>query len=270
MNSRSASLCIAMFASASMALSAMAQDAGGSDTGDLAKAAQNPVGDLVSLPLQNNMQFGVGPDDRVLNVLNIQPVYPFKLNDDWNLITRTILPVISSPVPGTDRTNGLGDLNFTAFFSPSEPGKVIWGVGPVLSFPTATDELLGTDRYSGGISAVALTMPGNWVVGALASQVWDYAGADDGTDVNSFLFQYFINYNFPSGWYFTSAPIMTANWDAPSGEKWSIPIGGGAGKIVRLGKLPLNINSQLFYYVEKPTGGPDWEWRFQVQAMFPK
>ena len=113
-------------------------------------------------------------------------------------------------------------------------------------------------------------MPGNWVVGALASQVWDYAGADDGTDVNSFLLQYFINYNFPSGWYFTSAPIMTANWDAPSGEKWSIPIGGGAGKIVRLGKLPLNINSQLFYYVEKPTGGPDWEWRFQVQAMFPK
>ena len=269
MDSRFASLCIAAFTSASMATSALAQDAT-SDTGDLAKTAQNPVGDLASLPLQNNMQFGVGPDDRVLNVLNIQPVYPIDLNDDWNLITRTILPVISSPLPGTSRTNGIGDLNFTAFFSPSAPGNVIWGVGPVLSFPTASDDVLGTDRYSGGLSAVVLTMPGNWVVGALASQVWDYAGADDGTDVNSFLLQYFINYNFPSGWYFTSAPIMTANWDAPSGEKWSIPIGGGAGKIVRLGKLPLNINSQLFYYVEKPTGGPDWEWRFQVQAMFPK
>jgi hypothetical protein len=240
------------------------------DSDELAKAAQNPVGDLISLPLQNNMKFGVGPDDRVLNVLNIQPVYPIQLNDDWNLITRTILPLVSSPVPGTDRTSGIGDLNFTAFFSPREPGSFIWGVGPVLSFPTATDRLLGTDRYSGGLSAVVLTMPGSWVVGALASQMWDYAGDSDGSDVNSFLFQYFINYNFPSGWYFTSAPIMTADWDAPSGEKWSIPIGGGAGKIVRLGKLPLNINSQIFYYLDKPTGGPEWEWRFQVQAMFPK
>jgi hypothetical protein len=216
------------------------------------------------------MQFDVGPDDRVLNVLNIQPVYPFKLSEDWNLITRTILPVISSPAPGMDRTNGIGDLNFTAFFSPRQPGKVIWGLGPVLSFPTASDDVLGSDKYAGGISAVVLTMPGRWVVGALVSQVWDYAGDDDAADVNSFLFQYFVNYNFPSGWYFSSAPIMTANWDAPSGEKWSIPIGGGAGKIVRLGKLPLNINSQLFYYLEKPTGGPDWEWRFQIQAMFPK
>lgn len=237
---------------------------------DLAKAAQNPVGDLVSVPFQNNMQFGVGPDDDILNVLNIQPVYPVKLNDDWNLITRTIIPVISSPFPTNDRTNGLGDINFTAFFSPRESGKVIWGVGPALSFPTATDEVLGTDKFSGGISGVVLTMPGSWVVGALASQVWDYAGDDDAAGVNSFLFQYFINYNFPSGWYFTSAPIMTANWDAASGEKWTIPVGGGFGKIVKAGKLPLNINSQIFYNIEKPEGGADWEWRFQVQMMFPK
>ena len=125
-----------------------------SEAEDLAKTAQNPLGDLVSLPLQNNVQFGVGPDDRLLNVLNIQPVCPIDLNDDWNLITRTILPVISSPLPGTSRTNGIGDLNFTAFFSPSAPGNVIWGVGPVLSFPTASDDVLGTDRYSGGLSAV--------------------------------------------------------------------------------------------------------------------
>jgi hypothetical protein len=265
MFSRSIVLLAAMAATLIIARPAAAQD-----SGDLAKAAQNPVGDLISLPLQNNMQFGVGPDDRVLDVLNIQPVYPFKLNEDWNLITRTILPVVSSPVPGSDRTSGIGDVNFTAFLSPRDPGNVIWGVGPVLSFPTASDRLLGTDRYSAGLSAVVLTMPGNWVVGALASQMWDYAGDSQGSSVNSFLLQYFVNYNFSSGWYFTSAPIMTANWDAPSGEKWSIPVGGGAGKIVRLGKLPLNINTQVFYYLEKPAGGPDWEWRFQVQAMFPK
>ena len=245
-----------------------AQDSG-ADT-SLAKTAQNPVGDLISLPFQNNMQFGVGPDDDILNILNIQPVYPLKLNDDWNLITRTILPVVSSPLPYGDRTNGIGDLNTSLFFSPSAPGKIIWGVGPVLSFPTASDEVLGRDKYTAGISAVVLTMPGSWVIGALASQSWDYAGDSNAASVNSFLLQYFVNYNFPSGWYFTSAPIITANWDAPSGQKWSIPIGGGAGKIVRLGKLSVNINSQIFWYAEKPDGGPDWEWRFQFQFMFPK
>jgi hypothetical protein len=248
---------------------AVAQESGGGNQ-ELARAAQNPVGDLISLPFQNNMQFGVGPDDRVLNVLNIQPVWPIKLNDDWNLITRTILPVMSSPFPGDDRTNGIGDLNFTGFFSPSAPGKVIWGAGPVLSFPTASDDVLGSDKYAAGISGVVLTMPGSWVVGALASQIWDVAGDDDVPDVNRFSFQYFINYNFPSGWYFTSAPIITANWEAEAGEKWTIPIGGGLGKIVKAGKVPLNINTQIFYNLEKPRGGADWEWRFQVQMMFPK
>jgi hypothetical protein len=225
---------------------AVAQESGGGNQ-ELARAAQNPVGDLISLPFQNNM-----------------------LNDDWNLITRTILPVMSSPFPGDDRTNGIGDLNFTGFFSPSAPGKVIWGAGPVLSFPTASDDVLGSDKYAAGISGVVLTMPGSWVVGALASQIWDVAGDDDVPDVNRFSFQYFINYNFPSGWYFTSAPIITANWEAEAGEKWTIPIGGGLGKIVKAGKVPLNINTQIFYNLEKPRGGADWEWRFQVQMMFPK
>ena len=244
-------------------------DSGPSDQ-ELAKATQNPVGALISLPFQNNMSFGVGPDDRVQNVMNIQPVYPVALNDDWNLITRTILPVISQPAPGDDRTDGIGDLNFTGFFSPRAPGSLIWGVGPVLVFPTASDDVLGTDKYSAGISVVLLTMPGRWVVGLLANNVWSYAGEDDREDVNSFLFQYFINYNFPSGWYFTSAPIMTANWEADSGDKWTVPVGGGVGKIVRFGKLPVNINSQIFYNVEKPKGAGDWSWRFKFQFMVPK
>ncbi len=138
---------------------------------ELAKAVQNPVASLISLPFQNNINFGVGPDDKVQNVLNIQPVWPFALTDDINLITRTIAPVISQPGirPGDDRTNGLGDINFTAFFSPANSGKVIWGVGPVAVFPTATDDVLGTDKWSLGPSAVLLTMPGNWVMGILVS-----------------------------------------------------------------------------------------------------
>ncbi len=237
---------------------------------DLAKASQNPVGDLVSLPFQNNMNFNVGPDDRVQNVMNIQPVYPIALNDEWNLVTRTILPVISQPAPGDDRTNGVGDLNFTGFISPRDPGSLIWGVGPVLAFPTASDDVLGTEQYSAGLSVVMLTMPGSWVVGGLISNVWSYAGDDDREDVNSLLFQYFVNYNFPSGWYFTSAPIITANWEADSGDRWTVPVGGGLGKIVRWGKLPVNITSQVYYNVEKPRGGGDWSWRLQVQFMFPK
>ena len=115
---------------------------GGQSQAELAKAAQNPVGSLIILPFQNNMNFDVGPDDRVQNVMNIQPVYPFGLGDDWNLVTRTILPVISQPAPGTDRTNGIGDLNTSLFFSPKEPGKWIWGAGPILFFPTASDDVL--------------------------------------------------------------------------------------------------------------------------------
>ena len=203
---------------------------------DLAKAAQNPVGDLISLPFQNNMNFDVGPADRTQNILNIQPVWPIGISKNWNLITRTILPVISQPAPGSDRTFGLGDLNFTGFFSPKMPGKVIWGVGPALVFPTATDDVLGSEKFSIGPSVVVLTMPGSWVIGGLVSNVWSVAGDDERADVNFFLAQYFVNYNFPSGWYLTSAPIITANWEADSGEKWTVPFGGGIGKVFRIGK----------------------------------
>ena len=188
----------------------------------------------------------------------------------WNLITRTILPIISQPAPGTDRTVGLGDLNFTGFFSPKKPGKVIWGVGPALVFPTATDDVLGTGKFSLGPSVVALTIKSQWVIGALASNVWSVAGSDERADVNFFLMQYFINYNFPSDWYLTSAPIITSNWEADSGEQWIVPFGGGGGKVFRIGKQPMNINTQVFYNVETPTNGPKWQWRFQIQFLFPK
>jgi hypothetical protein len=238
----------------------------------LAKAAQNPVADLISLPLQNNTNFGVGPGDDVQNVLNIQPVMPVELSENWNLITRTIAPVIYQPelVPGYGSEFGLGDINTTLFLSPAKPGKIIWGVGPVFSFPTASDRVLGTDKWSAGPSAVVLTIRGPWVVGALANNLWSYAGDDDRKDVNQFLLQYFINYNLPKGWYISSAPIITANWKADSGNKWTVPFGGGIGKIFRIGKQPVNAQVQAFYNVEKPVNGPDWTLRLQLQFLFPK
>jgi hypothetical protein len=238
----------------------------------LAKAAQNPVADLISLPLQNNTNFGVGPGDDVQNVLNIQPVIPIKMSENWNLITRTIAPVIYQPelVPGYGSEFGLGDINTTLFLSPAKPGKIIWGVGPVFSFPTASDRVLGTDKWSAGPSAVVLTIRGPWVVGALANNLWSYAGDDDRKDVNQFLLQYFINYNLPKGWYISSAPIITANWKADSGNKWIVPFGGGIGKIFRIGKQPVNAQVQAFYNAVKPDNGPDWTLRLQLQFLFPK
>jgi hypothetical protein len=250
------------------------QDARAGDKGaqDLAKASQNPVSDLISLPLQNNTNFGVGPGDDVQNILNIQPVVPVSLSENWNLITRTIAPVIYQPelVPGTGSEFGLGDINTTLFLSPAKPGKLIWGLGPVFSFPTATEDVLGTDKWSAGPSAVALTIQGPWVVGGLASNLWSFAGDDDRPDVNQFLFQYFINYNLPKGWYVSSAPIITANWEADSGNQWTVPFGGGFGKIFRIGKQPMNAQVQAFYNVEKPDNGPDWTLRLQLQFLFPK
>lgn len=240
-------------------------------TEELIKAAQNPVANVMSFPFQNNTNFGVGPDnDRTQNVLNIQPVIPFG-KGNWNYITRTIFPVIYQPdfTSSDDGTWGLGDINASIFLSPAEPGRFIWGAGPVFSLPTATDDTLGSGKWGIGPSAVGVVMPGHWVLGALINNIWSFAGDDDRGDVNQMLFQYFINYNFPS-FYLSSAPIITANWEAPDDQRWTVPFGLGIGKVFHAGKLPLNTSFQGFYNVVKPDYGPDWTMRVQIQFMLPK
>jgi hypothetical protein len=246
---------------------------GGEDSQEaLAKAAQNPVAKLISVPFQNNFNFGVGPNNAMQYVLNVQPVIPISLSEDWNLITRTIMPIINqpSPAPGVPSAFGLGDINPTFFLSPAKSGKLIWGVGPTFTFPTATDSILGAGKWSAGPAAVALTMHGHWVIGALANQQWSFAGWGDHA-VSAMLIQPFINYNLPHGWYLTTAPIITADWEADSENRWTAPIGGGVGKIQRFGKLPLNIQLSAYYNLETPKEmGADWQLRFQVQFLFPK
>ena len=242
------------------------------NTQDLAKATQNPLASMISLPFQNNTNFGIGPDDETQNILNIQPVWPFSLNDNWNLVTRTILPVISQPgvlTSGEGRVNGLGDTTVTGWLSPKESGKWIWGLGGIFLIPTATDDVLGSDKWGAGPTIVLLTMPGKWVVGSLFSNVWSFAGSGD-DDVNLFTWQYFINYNLEDGWYLTSGPVITANWEAPSGEKWTVPFGGGFGKIFKIGKQSMNGSASAYYNVEKPENGPDWSLRLQLQFLFPQ
>lgn len=250
-----------------------AQAAGQQSQEDLAKATQNPVSDLISLPFQNNTNFGIGPHDRTQNVLNIQPVIPTNLGK-WNLISRAIAPLIYQPDVSepSGGTFGLGDINYTAFLSPAEPGKIIWGAGPIFSLRTATDDSLGSGKWGLGPSAVVLTMRGPWVIGGLVNNVWSIAGDSDRNEVNAFLFQYFINYNLPDGWYISSAPIMTANWKASSGNKWTVPFGGGVGKVTRIGGQPINVSAQVFYNVVHPDTAPhpDWGLRLQAQLLFPK
>ena len=245
---------------------------GEDETAELAKAAQNPVASLISLPIQNNTTYDFGPEDKTQNTLNIQPVWPFQLNDDWNLITRTIIPVVSNPsfVPGGSRETGLGDATFTAFFSPRDSGNLVWGAGPVLLLPTSTDDQLGADEWGIGPSIVFLATPGRWVAGSVISNVWGI-NEDTGNDVNLLTWQYFVNYNFDRGWYFTSSPIMTANWEAErDSQKWTVPVGGGFGRVFKVGNQPMNFNVQAFYNVSAPDFVGDWSTRLQVQWLFPK
>ena len=243
------------------------------DVSEIAKAAQNPVASMISLPFQNNLNFGVGPRGDQQDVLDIQPVIPVKLTEDWNLITRTIVPVVYEPyiAPGVGNSEGLGDAQLAMYFSPAAPTKsIIWGVGPALSFPTASEHYLGQGKFSAGISAVALTGRGPWLFGLLVTDIASIAGGSDRRDVHQFLTQPFVNFNFPHGWYLTTSPIMTANWKAPSDNRWTVPIGGGGGKILRIGKQHINAYIQAFDNVVRPQEAGNWTLRVQIQLLFPK
>ena len=247
----------------------------------LQKATQNPVADLISVPLQSNFNFGYGAKNAPQNsstqyVLNIQPVIPVTLGETgFNLITRPILPVIRQPnlVEGGD-TWGWGDLQVQTYLSPSNADKFIWGVGGVLQPPTASDgRELGTQKWSAGPAAVVLAMPGKWVFGGLLTQLWSFAGANDREDIELTTFQPFVNYNFEHGWYVSASPVMTANWEADGDDNtFTVPVGGGFGRLIRLGKLPVNLQAQAFYNVVKPDDDPaaDCTLRLQVQFLFPK
>jgi opacity protein-like surface antigen len=241
------------------------------DHEDLAKKSQNPIADLVSLPFQSNTNFNAGPFNRTQEVLNIQPVVPLHVTADWNMISRTIIPVISQPNPVFDsNTNGIGDITQSLFFSPAHPGALIWGAGPVFTIPSATDPILGTGRVLLGPTAVFLTTPGHWVIGVLLNNQWSVGGNPLRPSVNAFLAQPFVNYNLPHGWYLTSSPVITANWLAPSDQRWTVPIGGGFGRIFRIGDQPVSANIAGYYNVVRPTGASNWQLRAELSLLFPE
>ena len=250
-------------------------DAGGDESAtELAKKLQNPIGDLYSFPFQSNTNFQTGPHQGTQDILNIQPVIPIHINEDWNIITRTILPLVWQPsyAPAHTAPFGTGPTTFSAFLSPKNPTNGwLWAVGPVMQIPTISDKTLGSNVWGGGPTAALVYMKGPWVAGALANNVWSFGGTSGrgGTQYDMFLTQPFVNYNFGAGWYINSAPIITANWLTAGNKAWTLPVGGGGGRVVKIGgKLPVNLSIGAYYNALRPEYGSTWQLRTQVTFIF--
>ncbi|MFO1141210.1 MAG: transporter [Amaricoccus sp.] len=264
----------ALFAAALVAGagSAAAQDAQ-DDAQDLAKQVSNPISSLISVPFQFNYNDGYGPQGGHQSYVNIQPVVPFSISPDWNLILRTIVPVVdqSDVVPGTGSQFGLGDTTQSLFLSPKAPGPggLIWGVGPAFLWPTATEEELGSGKWGAGPTGVALVQKGPWTYGVLANHIWSFANAgdEDRPFYNQTFVQPFVAYNTPSAWTYTLNSESTYNWVT---HDWSIPINALVTKTTRLGKLPVQFGLGARYWVEAPENGPSgWGARALVTFLFP-
>lgn len=248
---------------------------------DLAQQAQNPIANLISLPLQNNFNFGVGPFKEMQYLLNFQPVIPTPLSEDWLLVNRIITPILVQPTVDIDTTTGtlekggsefgLGDINPSFFFVPRTDSNVTWGVGPVFLLPTATDKVLGTERWGIGPTAVVVITSGKWLVGTLANQIWSFAGNEERSEVSQFLVQPFINYSLTNTWTVSFAPTITANWNAVDRDDvWTVPLGLTVSKLVQLGgKQPATFAFGGFYNVARPEFSPEWSLRFQFTLLYP-
>jgi len=237
---------------------------------DLAKATQNPVANLTSIPVQFNFYSGGDLGTETQTVTNLQPVMPLALSDKWNLIARTVIPFVSIPLPSNERAFGIADIQEQLFLTPANAAGLIWGVGAVASLPTATNSYVSTGQTALGPTGVVLEMTGPWVVGALANNIWRVMGDDpSGGGINQFFFQPFINFNLKRGWALSTAPAITADWNAPSGEQWTVPVGLGISKVDRIGSRPVSVALQYYHIAERPSGTPDTIWRLQINFLFP-
>ena len=236
---------------------------------ELAKKLQNPVAALISVPIQNNWDFGIGPANAMKYTANVQPVIPITLNEDWNLISRTILPVIyaESPTVGGSSKTGLGDVLQSLFFSPKAPtsGGWIWGAGPVALLPTGTDGL-SAHEWAVGPTALLLKQDSGFTYGMLANHLWSVDGGQD-AGVNATYMQPFASFTTKKFTTFGLATESTYDW---SNQQWTVPLVGSVSQLVKLGGKPVQFSLGAKYYAEKPDGGPDWGLRFTVTFLFRK
>lgn len=241
------------------------------DTAELARKLSNPVANLISVPLQYNYDENYGADDEgSKSILNIQPVAPFALSDKWNVITRTIVPLVDADdVPSGTSESGLGDIQASQFFSPMpEPGGWIWGVGPIELFPTASDEVLGGEKWGAGPTFVVLKQEGSWTYGMLANHVWSFAGDDDRSDISSSFMQPFLAYLTKTHTTLTLNTESTYDW---KGEEWGVPVNAIVSQMLKIGKMPISVAIGARYWADSPDNGPeDWGVRAVLTLLFPK
>ena len=261
----------------------------------LADESMNPLSTLITLPFENNTYFNNGPSKTTANVLNIKPIYPIDLIDlniklaGWNLINRFTIPIVytegqeqevleqinlGGSVPGSFGVGsafGLADITYQGFLTRSQArGTFNWGVGAALVFPTGTEDRFTSEKWSGGPAIVGVNNTRKWFLGLIMQNVWDFAGDEEAADVNSFQLQYTINYKMGNGYYITSAPIITANWEAESGNQWAVPFGAGLGRVFKLGDQAIAVDVGGYYYVERPQYHPNWYAQILVNFLFPK
>jgi len=247
------------------------------------KDAQNPIASLISLPLQENWNFGIGDANRTQNVFVIQPVFPVSISKDWNLIMRFVTPIAYQPyaIPIEQPTGppvlyqtgayGLGDMQPQFYFSPKGHHAVTWGAGPIFLVPTATYHLLGFEKFGIGPTFVALAQPKFGTIGVLVNNIWSVAGHSDRPDVNLFYLQPFLNYNLKHAWYLTATTTgITANWANHGGPRWTVPIGGGPGRVWTIGHQAVNVQTFFFGNVVHPPKASPWTFRLAFTLLFPK
>lgn len=254
---------LALAALAAVPGQAMAQE---SDA-DLAKKLANPVAAMVSLPFQFNYDCCYGPSDGERYTLNVQPVVPINLNDDWNLIVRTIVPLVSQTetTPTGGDQLGFGDTTQTFFFSPSKSTGLTWGVGPALFYPTGTGGF-SAHKWAAGPAALVLKQEGHITAGLLATQLWSFAGSESRNDINSTLLQPFFNYTFPNTTGIVLNVESTYDWES---EQWTVPLNAGVTHIFKAGPQKIQLGVFGRYYLESPNQGPDWGLRFVATFLIP-
>ena len=261
-----------LFAAAALLIAAtpsFAQSAPGQDTEKALHDAHNPIAARITVPFQSNTYFSSGPLEKTMNVLIIQPVIPITRIAKWNLISRWVTRVVYVPRRSPDQGSkfGLGNLQPEFYLSPAHTGTLIWGVGSRLYLPTATNHELGINKVGGGPAGAALATIGPWLIGILANNVWAGSGKER---VDRMTLSPFVYYNLKDGWYFVSSPVITSNWAATSSDRWTVPLGGGIGRLFTVDKQAVNARVQGLYNAARPAFGPSWQLQVQVQLLFPK